>query len=142
MVSGTVTAVRGTAATSVARGEYALIRRTVSWTLVSTAKFQASARTSAVGARNAASESTDERVVRGLVEQVVNLVEQLDRAEWLDEVIVGRGRECVRAVFVAAAGRQHDDLDVRRGRISFEDPADFQAGHAGHVDIEEDQRRL
>src|SRR5207253_744779 len=71
--------------------------------------------------------------------QGVHLIEQLDGAEGLDEVVVGTGVAASGAIDVGAAGGQHDDFDGRRLGLVFQVATDLEAIELGHVDVEQDQ---
>src|SRR5689334_22616471 len=114
--------------------------RTVSCTADSTAKFQMSSAPSTRGDSRNASEDSTERAAE-LAEQLVDLVQQRDRAERLDEVLVGPGRAAPRAVRLAAACGEHDDPHCGRVRIALEQAAHVQAIALGHIDIEQDEVR-
>src|SRR5438094_2631434 len=76
--------------------------------------------------------------LRGRGEDGPNGVDELQRPEWLREVLRGAGGEADRAIALAVMGGEHDDRDALRLVRGLELAADVESVRAGaHVDVEE-----
>lgn len=67
--------------------------------------------------------------------------DQLTRTEGFDDVIVRTKLESQDAVYFLASGGQDDDGNIFRPFPGTQSPADFQAVHAGNIDIQNYQGR-
>lgn len=70
----------------------------------------------------------------------LNAQDQLPRAKWLREKVVGSEFERPDAIRFALSGGEQNDGNDRRRPILLQGLADFQTRHPGHQQIEDDQR--
>ena len=74
-------------------------------------------------------------------QEIADAEDEFPGAKGFRQIIVSAQFQAQHSIDLTGLGRQHDDENGRRSRVSPEHPADFQAVDLGEHDIQDDDRR-